>query len=311
MTFRVFPWLIEYSIRFFVTLKPMRFAVISDIHSNFPALQAVAKDLETVRPDFIWVAGDFINRGPQPREVLEFLLEKQWPLLRGNHEDYVVAQCEGFAPDDIRANPIWRPAQWTAEQLNKDDSAFGSLPLTTTFDVPNDNVLNDNVLNDNRVLDNRVLVAHGTPQANNDGVFVHTTDNALRQMLGNNPPSLFVCAHTHVSLIREMDKTLVVNVGATGLPFNGDPRAQYGVFTWQNNAWNAELRKIEYAREKTYRAFESGGFLKDGGPLARVIMHEVETASPHLGPWVRHFADSVRGGHMTVAQATDAYFAMS
>ena len=278
----------------------MRFAVISDIHSNFPALLAVNDDLKNIAPDFIVVAGDFINRGPQPREVLEFLLEKKWLLLRGNHEDYVIAQCEGFSPDDIRANPIWRPAQWTAEQLNKDDSAFKSLPLTTSFHAPTNN----------RVLDSRVLIAHGTPQVNNDGVFGKTTDERLHQMLGENAPSLFVCAHTHVALIREIDSTLVVNIGSVGLPFNGDPRAQYGVFTWRNNRWDAELRKLEYDREQTYRAFESGGFLRDGGPLARVIMHEVETASPHLGPWVRHFSDQVRGGHMTVAQATDAYFSM-
>lgn len=278
----------------------MRFAVISDIHANLPALEAVAADLETLRPDFIIVAGDFINRGPQPREVLQFLLAKKWPLLRGNHEDYVIAQCEGFAPDDIRANPVWRPAQWTAEQLNKDDSAFRSLPLTMTFSSPHSN----------RVLDNHILIAHGTPQVNNDGVFNKTTDEELRQMLGAVPPSLFVCAHTHVALIREVDRTLVVNIGSVGLPFDGDPRAQYGVFTWQNDNWHAELRKLEYDREQTYRAFETGGFLENGGPLARVIMHEVETASPHLGPWVRQFSESVRGGKMTVEQATNAYFEM-
>ena len=283
----------------------MRFAVISDIHANLPALLAVDEDLKDVAPDFVVVAGDFINRGPQPREVLQFLLEKKWPLLRGNHEDYVIAQCEGFAPGDIRANPVWRPAQWTAEQLDKDDSAFRSLPLTMTFQAPHSDVPSTN-----RVLDNPVLIAHGTPQVNNDGVFGKTSDSQLRQMLGKNAPSLFVCAHTHVALMREIDSTLVVNVGSVGLPFNGDPRAQYGVFTWQNNAWNAEPRKIEYDREKTYRAFETGGFLKNGGPLARVILHEVETASPHLGPWVRQFSDQVRGGKMTIAQATEAYFKM-
>ncbi len=276
----------------------MRFAVISDIHSNLPALLAVDEDLKTIRPDFVIVAGDFINRGPQPREVLAFLLEKGWPLLRGNHEDYVIAQCEGFAPDDIRANPVWRPAQWTAEQLNKDDSAIKTLPLTMTLEAPHSN----------RVLENKILIAHGTPQVNNDGVFEKTTDGELRQMLRDNPPSLFICAHTHVALIREIDAALVVNVGAVGLPFNGDPRAQYGVFTWENNAWKAELRKLEYDRAATYRAFETGGFLEDGGPLARVIMHEVETARPHLGPWVRQFSESVRGGKMTVAQATEEYF---
>lgn len=277
----------------------MRFAVISDIHSNFPALLAVDKELQKLSPDFVIVAGDFINRGPQPREVLDFLLEKKWPLLRGNHEDYVIAQCEGFAPNDIRANPIWQPARWTAETLDKNDDAFRTLPLTTTLDE----------IAADRVLDSQVLIAHGTPQVNNDGVFNKTTDDELRQMLGENAPILFVGAHTHVALMRSVDATLVVNVGSVGLPFNGDARAQFGVFTWEKNAWKAELKQLEYDREKTYRAFETGGFLKNGGPLARVILREVESARPHLGPWVRAFAESVRGGKMSVAQATEEYFA--
>ncbi len=277
----------------------MRFAVISDIHSNFPALLAVDQELKELAPDFVVVAGDFINRGPQPRHVLDFLLDKKWPLLRGNHEDYVIAQCEGFAPNDIRANPIWQPARWTAEALGKNDDAFRTLPLTTTLSE----------IATNRVLDTNALVAHGTPQVNNDGVFNRTTDDELREMLGENPPHLFIGAHTHVALMREVDATLVVNVGSVGLPFNGDARAQFGIFTWQNSAWKAELRQMEYDREATYRAFETGGFLKNGGPLARVILHEVETARPHLGPWVRAFAESVRGGEMSVTQATEQYFA--
>lgn len=286
----------------------MRFAVISDIHSNFPALLAVEKELKKLAPDFVIVAGDFLNRGPQPREVLEFLLEKNWPLLRGNHEDYVIAQCEGlasgFAPDDIRGNSIWQPARWTAEAIARDDSAFKNLPLTTAFQAPHGHVSHVN-----RVLDCDVLVAHGTPQVNNNGVFRKTSDEQLRQMLGEQAPSLFVCAHTHVSLIRKIDATLVVNVGSVGLPFNGDVRAQFGVFTRRNNGWNAQLCKVNYDRAATLRAFESGGFLEHGGPLARVILHEVETARPHLGPWVRQFSEVVKGEKLSVAQATDAYFA--
>lgn len=330
----------------------MRFAVISDIHANFPALLAVERDLKKLSPDFVIVAGDFLNRGPQPRQVLEFLLEKKWRLLRGNHEDYVVAQCENFTPDDMRANPIWQPARWTAEQLDKNDDTFRHLPLTTSFDATNlqtpdalknkvapdiispsdvspsdvfvgadlpDNVSGSESLlrgeslsredsRRNRVLDGRVLVAHGTPQVNSDGVFGKTSDEQLRQMLGAEAPSLFIGAHTHVALMRQIDGTSVVNVGSVGLPFNGDARAQYGVFTWKNGSWKVELRQLEYDREPTYRAFETNGFLKNGGPLARVILREVETARPHLGPWVRQFAEQVRAGEMTVEDATKAYF---
>lgn len=271
----------------------MRFAVISDIHSNLAALEAVIEDLKTVRPDEVVVAGDFINRGPQPREVLALLREYPWPWLRGNHEDYVIAQCQEFEPGDLLANPIWQPARWTAEQMGKRSDALASLPLSMNRKAPDGS---------------DVLIAHGTPQVNNDGVFGKTSDDELRLMLGDEPPSLFVCAHTHAALLRRVDNTLVVNVGAVGLPFNRDPRAQYGVFTWKNEAgWHAELRAVEYDRKRTYRGFEDGGFLDGGGPLARVIRKEVETARPHLGPWVRCFADDVRAGRLSVAQATERY----
>jgi predicted phosphodiesterase len=152
-----------------------------------------------------------------------------------------------------------------------------------------------------------VLVAHGRPDVNNDGVSVaRRTTSAL--MLGPQPPELFICAHTHVPLVRHVDNTLVMNVGAVGLPFNGDPRAQYGIATWRNAEWHAELRAVEYSRQPTLDAFATNGFTEGGGPLSRVIFREVETARPHLGPWVRHFGDDVRAGYLSVGEAVDRYF---
>ena len=272
----------------------MRLAVISDIHANFPALLAVVEDLKRVAPDEIIVAGDFINRGPMPRETLSFLRDAGWPLLRGNHEDYVIAQLQPHEEQDARANPIWKPAQWTASQIRQSDGhgdALQTLPLTTTRE------------------NGDILIVHGTPQKNSDGIFEKTTDDELREMLGQHPPRVLLCAHTHAALVRTVADTLIMNVGATGLPFNGDPRAQYGVLTQHNGVYEAELRQVEYSREETYRAFETGGFLRDGGPLARVIMQEVRDARPHLGPWVNAFAEQVRGGELSVGEATKRYFA--
>lgn len=278
----------------------MKLAVLSDIHNNLPALQAVARDIALQAPDWVVVAGDFLNRGPSPKRVLEFLGEKEWPLLRGNHEDYVRAQlemlCAPDAADELLKNPIWQPARWTALQIQESQKcgdALATLPLSATLRAPDDSP---------------VMIVHGTPHANNAGIFDTTSDDELVQMMGMDAPPLLISAHTHASLMRRVNKTLVVNVGATGLPFNGDARAQYGVFTWQNG-WHAELRAVEYDREETYRAFETDGFLRDGGPLARVILREVETARPHLGPWVRAFGDEVRAGRLSVAKATELYFA--
>ena len=205
----------------------------------------------------------------------------------------MLAQCRHYEAHDALANPIWQPARWTAQQIGQFPHDIAALPIATTVLGPQDS---------------RVLVAHGRPDVNNDGVFGRTTDDELRLMLEPHPPAIFICAHTHVPLVRHVDHTLVMNVGAVGLPFNGDPRAQYGIATWRNGEWHAELRAIEYSRQPTIAAFATNGFFEGGGPLARVILREVETARPHLGPWVRHFAEDVRAGHLSVTEAVDRYF---
>lgn len=270
----------------------MRFAVVSDIHSNLPALEAVAADLEQQRPDLVIVAGDFINRGPQPREVLALLSELGWPRLRGNHEDYVIEQARLAQEHVSTDSEIMKPSQWTAQQIAAHLPAIAGLPLTIDLQAPDDS---------------RVLVVHASPRHNRDGIYSFTSDDELREMLGPNPAPLLCCGHTHQSLIRHVDDVMVVNVGATGLPFNGDWRAQYGMLSWQNGNWHAELRAIPYDRERTLRAFEATGFLVQGGPLARIIMEEVKSALPHLGPWYQMFAEQVRAGALSMAESVERY----
>src|SRR2546429_9853410 len=64
----------------------MRLAVLSDVHSNLPALQAVLADVDRVAPDGIWVAGDLVGYNPWPNEVLEILRERHVRAIRGNHD---------------------------------------------------------------------------------------------------------------------------------------------------------------------------------------------------------------------------------
>src|SRR2546425_9293738 len=64
----------------------MRLAVLSDVHSNLPALQAVLADVDRIAPDGIWVAGDLVGYNPWPNEVLEILRERHVRAIRGNHD---------------------------------------------------------------------------------------------------------------------------------------------------------------------------------------------------------------------------------
>jgi len=271
----------------------MKIAILSDIHSNFVALESALEDVARQNVDGILIAGDFLNRGPQPREVWSFLQAQNWPVLRGNHEDYVIAQCRNLADDDALANPIWQPARWTAEQIDKDASSFSHLPIWMTVPASG----------------GEIIVAHGTTRFNNQGVFPKTSNEELTSILGENPPPLFVCGHTHVSLIREFGRTLVVNTGAVGMPFNGDTRAQYAIVTLRGKKWSAELRAVEYDVERAARTFERHGFLDGGGALARVILHELRSARPHLSHWINRYGDAVRTGEMGVERAVELYLA--
>src|SRR3989475_13306525 len=64
----------------------MRLAVLSDVHSNLPALQAVLADVDRIAPDGIWVAGDLVGYNPWPNEGLEILRERHVRAVRGNHD---------------------------------------------------------------------------------------------------------------------------------------------------------------------------------------------------------------------------------
>ena len=65
-------------------------ALLSDIHGNLPAFNAVAADIALQRPDAVYVLGDMINGCPWSAEVLDRLLDLGWPMLLGNHDDAVL-----------------------------------------------------------------------------------------------------------------------------------------------------------------------------------------------------------------------------
>src|SRR5438034_9560406 len=86
----------------------MRLAVLADVHSNLPALQAVLADVDRIGPDGIWVAGDHVGYNPWPNEVLEILRERHVRAIRGNHDRGGIggapSRFNGPAPEAVR----WR-----------------------------------------------------------------------------------------------------------------------------------------------------------------------------------------------------------
>jgi predicted phosphodiesterase len=265
----------------------MKLAVLADVHANWPALQAVAADLERWQADRVVVAGDVINRGPRPVECADFVLARNWMWVRGNHEEYVLSHVP-VAGVAKTASPFGT-SHWTYHQLNGHVASLRHLPFQWSRYLPDDG---------------EVRVVHASMRHLRDCVFADTPDETLREQIAP-APRLFVVGHTHIPLVRTIDETLVVNVGSAGLPFDGDHRVSYARLTWQYGQWNAEIIRLEYDRVQADRDFDETGFSDQIGPLARLIRAELQQARSQLGEWSRGYQAAVAAGELTLAESVE------
>ncbi|MEN8173232.1 MAG: metallophosphoesterase family protein, partial [Chloroflexota bacterium] len=212
----------------------MKIAVLADIHANYQALLAVNEAIEKWKPDYIYVAGDIVNRGPRSLDCLRYVQDKQqtagWRVIRGNHEDYVIARSEPDAPQNGPQFELFRPVEFTYRQLNNDVSDLTALPeeLSMRFQEGGE-----------------FRVVHASMLGNRIGIYPELDDAGLRKRIIP-APAVLVVGHTHRPLIRQIDETLVVNVGAAGLPFDHDTRPGYGQLRLMNGKWEAEIVRIHY-----------------------------------------------------------------
>jgi predicted phosphodiesterase len=213
-----------------------RLCVISDIHGNAAALDAVSGAVRDCAPDAVLVAGDLVAHGPRPAEALDAL--RALPaviMIRGNTDRYLTEA--GSAPawpndaDERRAS-----LQWTRDQLGEERLAFiGALPETASLD--------------------RCLLVHGSPGDDERGVFPETP---VDRFDGPGWTAVLVCGHTHVPVQRRIGERLVVNAGSAAWPLDGDVRPSFAVLdrATDDDAWRAELRRVDYARERTLADLE-------------------------------------------------------
>ncbi len=269
----------------------MKIAVLSDIHGNLPALQVVATHIDAWQPDQVIVNGDIVNRGPRSLCCLRFIQEKQrtddWQMVRGNHEDFLIACSLPNSPKSGPEFDVWRFAHWAYQQLNGDVSFLESMPHQFSLRAPDNSELR---------------VVHASMHSNRDGIYANTPDEKLMEQIAP-VPAVFVTAHTHKPLIRQLNNSLVVNVGAVGAPFDQDSRASYGQFTWKDGDWQAKIIRLEYDREQTIRDYVESGFLEEAGPLAQLMLIELRRAHGLIYRWAHKYEKAVLAGEISIEES--------
>jgi predicted phosphodiesterase len=247
----------------------MRIAILSDIHGNLPALQAVIADLKPLAPDLVIVDGDIVNRGPQSRECVQAIRAQGWPAVYGNHEDYVLSFDEGRALDEWYSD-WWLPVRRVSEDLSADELEYlRTLPRHYVVDEPGLPA---------------IRIVHGSPRALNDGLGFWLTDAELCAAVASVPEPVVVGAHTHRPFDQRVTHRWVLNCGAVGAPYNGNPAAQYLVLTACAGTWEADFRGVPYDRAPVYAAWDRSDLMQH--VIARVFRYEVETATYHLASYL-------------------------
>ncbi|MFZ6760072.1 metallophosphoesterase family protein [Undibacterium sp. Ji50W] len=238
----------------------MRIAVISDIHGNLAALEAVTADLRLRGVDQVVNLGDSLSGPLLPKETADFLMAQAgWMHLAGNHERQILELHERSGAGDVYAHQ-----QITTAQRDWITSLKPVLRLTE-----------------------EVLLCHGTPDSDNTTLLQVADRNATAQevkdRLGQQTAAVIACGHSHVARsVRTVAGQLIVNPGSVGHPAyeydypyphvieSGSPDARYAIVEKMSHGWTASLINVPYAyqqmvdlaasrgREDWVRALRSG-----------------------------------------------------
>lgn len=227
--------------------------VLSDIHGNLPALEAVLADVEAHgTPDACWVLGDLVAFCPWPAETLARL--RALPnavFIQGNTDRYLVTGRRPVVP--VHSPDDWRQMgaflemrdslfRWTVERLSWDNYEFlRDLPTRVEREIPGYGGL---------------LGVHATPTDDETNWLPSTPDEAIRPHLEGLNVRLLLYGHTHWPVERTVGGVRLVNPGSVGLPLDGIPRAAYARLDSAEDACRVTLRRVEYDRDAVLAELE-------------------------------------------------------
>jgi predicted phosphodiesterase len=231
-----------------------RLAVLSDVHGNAVALDAVRKAIKAAKPDTVLVAGDLALNGPDPAAAVDGIreLEAAGALVVQGNTDIAVADFDYAAafpwltegvPDTFRA-----AAEWAHDALGDDRLDWlRRLPAERRLWID----------------DNLVLVCHGSPGSQTSGFDEQLDPAVVIERIARTDARVICCGHTHQPEVRDFGWKQIVNDGSAGYVFDGDPTASWALIEIQGEEVRAEIRRTEFDALSVANAISARGLPGD------------------------------------------------
>jgi predicted phosphodiesterase len=244
----------------------LNIAVVSDIHGNLPALQAVIDDLTDFRPYRLLFAGDF-TRGPYPDEVISLLCELEACMILGNDDLGLLRYTAGQVPEEWRTLKQFGSLRWTVRHISAENLAFlGGVPDETAVEIPGLPP---------------IRLVHGAPGDPSEPILPQGNLDFLDRSLAKIDEAVLVCGHTHRQWCLRRNSKLALNPGAVAGTRIG-PHAQYARMVWDRDDFRVDLRTIDYDIASLKQAFEDRGLLEEGGAVSKGFLLAMETGHDYM-----------------------------
>jgi putative phosphoesterase len=208
----------------------MRLLLLSDIHGNLEALNAV---LGHVKYDRAICLGDLVDYGPDPLAVIDWIRSNKIPTIRGNHDNAVALHVDcGCGYKYKHLSEATREYTWS-QITEKEEDFLRSLPLSLDFTF--------GVL--------KIRAIHGSPESFFDYIYPDTPEEKVEQWLEGISCDYLFAGHTHVPMSRKLSRLTMLNPGSVGQPRDGDSRASCMVF--DTAVQKPEIIRLRYDIDRT------------------------------------------------------------
>lgn len=239
----------------------MRIAILSDIHGNNVAFEAVLEDIRYKGMEEIIIAGDHFNDIPQPMQVFNKLnMTKAW-IIKGNKEERVLNYHKGKFPE---WNSYLQMASflWTYKQFNAEVFDYiQKLPEQIVIELPEKD---------------SIRVVHGSPFKIDELLYPNKDEDRIEKLLSSIKEKVLIYGHIHTQWHRRIADKLIINPGSVGISYNKKGFAEYSIIEWNSEQWEVEECLVEYDKLKLEQEFHRSGYLVEGGAFARAVLTSIQ-----------------------------------
>lgn len=240
----------------------MKVAVISDIHGNMQALEAVLQDIENEKCEKIFCLGDLAMAGPEPVKAIEKikeLYEKGYLLLIQGNTDEMIGNYSSKVNDNVKdAFPIM------AKALENDVKIIPKELREFLKNLPKQAEL--------EIQDVKILLVHGSPRRNDENISPDLPIEKVEEMITGTDSDVIFCGHTHIPCgYQTTKKQTVVNDGSVGRPFTPNPQACYVIARFYHGVLDISHKFVDYDNQKASELLAKRDF-EGADKLAKILV---------------------------------------